>query len=218
MAASQASGGISDDVIHAMALARLRDHGAQEAVLDFGAGMGQFAQRLAQSGLYRTVAAADLMARPDSLPSQVAWHQADLNERLPLADASFDVIAAIEVIEHLENPRAMLRECLRLLRPGGLLVLTTPNNESLRSLLSLALRGYFAAFGPHSYPAHITPLLRIDLSRAATEAGFVDQGFRFSGQGVVPRFVSLRWQTLSLGCLRGRLFSDNLLFACSKVA
>lgn len=209
--ASQASGGISADPIYRMALAALRDHGPREAGVDFGAGQGGFAGLLAQAGLYRTVTAADLMPRPAALPAAIGWIQADLNDRLPLPDASCDVIAALEVIEHLENPRAMLRDCFRLLRPGGLLLVTTPNNESLRSQVNLLCRGHFAAFGPDSYPAHITPLLRIDLLRASQEAGFVDQHFAWSNHGTIPGLPRYRWQSLAGAAARGRLFSDNLM-------
>ncbi|WP_293682113.1 bifunctional 2-polyprenyl-6-hydroxyphenol methylase/3-demethylubiquinol 3-O-methyltransferase UbiG [uncultured Phenylobacterium sp.] len=214
--ASLASGGISSDPVYRMALAALREHGPQAAVLDFGAGQGSFTGRLLQIGLCQALTAVDLMARPAALPSEIDWIQADLNGPLPRADNSFDAIAAVEVIEHLENPRAMLRECFRLLRPGGLLVVTTPNNESLRSQVSLFFRGHFAAFGPDSYPAHITPLLRIDLMRASSEAGFVGQHFAWSDHGAVPGLTSHSWQGVSFGLARGRLFSDNLLLSCRR--
>lgn len=46
--------------------------------------------------------------------------------RMPFQDASFDLITAAAVIEHLAEPRAFLHECHRILKPGGLLVLTCP--------------------------------------------------------------------------------------------
>lgn len=49
--------------------------------------------------------------------------------RLPLRDGSFDVIVALETIEHLPKPLQFLKECARVLRQGGLLVLSTPNAE-----------------------------------------------------------------------------------------
>jgi SAM-dependent methyltransferase len=52
----------------------------------------------------------------------------DVNHGLPFPDASFDVIWCSEVIEHLVSPEAFVRECTRTLRPGGKLVLTTPNS------------------------------------------------------------------------------------------
>jgi 2-polyprenyl-3-methyl-5-hydroxy-6-metoxy-1,4-benzoquinol methylase len=58
----------------------------------------------------------------------------------PLPDASFDVAVMTEVLEHLrEYPARSLAEIHRILRPGGLLVLTTPNAAYLKNRLRLAL-------------------------------------------------------------------------------
>lgn len=52
----------------------------------------------------------------------------DVNEGLPFPDESFDLIWCSEVIEHLLSPEAFIEECERTLKPGGKLVLTTPNS------------------------------------------------------------------------------------------
>ena len=59
----------------------------------------------------------------------------DLRQPLPYDDASFDVLLLVEVIEHLENHRLALTELARILKPGGLLILTTPNIMRLNSRL-----------------------------------------------------------------------------------
>lgn len=66
----------------------------------------------------------------------------DLRKPLPYADASFDVVLLVEVIEHLENHRAALSELARILKPGGVFILTTPNIMRLSSRLHFFLCGY----------------------------------------------------------------------------
>jgi SAM-dependent methyltransferase len=66
----------------------------------------------------------------------------NLLKRLPYADASFDVVLLVEVIEHLENHRLALGELARILKPGGVLILTTPNIMRLNSRFHFFLSGY----------------------------------------------------------------------------
>ncbi|MDF3066861.1 MAG: hypothetical protein K0R38_2462 [Polyangiaceae bacterium] len=54
--------------------------------------------------------------------------QVDANQRLPFEDGSFDLVWCSEVIEHLNDPAFSLGELRRVTKPGGLLVLTTPNS------------------------------------------------------------------------------------------
>ncbi len=211
LVASQASGGISGNAIYKAVLRALHDFQLRGDLLDFGSGTGFLTQQLKATEFFTTVAAVDLLPKPASLDENIAWIAADLNESLPYHSATFDVIVAAEVIEHLENPRLVAREMFRLLRPGGALILTTPNNESWRSLVSLLVRSHHVAFGDASYPAHITPLLRIDLQRILTEAGFQRPVFRYTDEGGLPGYPTLTWQDISAGLLTGVRFSDNLL-------
>ena len=58
-----------------------------------------------------------------------------VGELLPLADRSFECILLSEVIEHLEAPQVSIKEAARVLRPGGRLLVTTPNYRSLWPLM-----------------------------------------------------------------------------------
>ena len=69
----------------------------------------------------------------------------DLTRGLPYPDQSFDLVVLTEVIEHLENHRAALGEVARVLRPGGHLILTTPNIMRLDSRLGFMLSGMHKA-------------------------------------------------------------------------
>jgi SAM-dependent methyltransferase len=50
--------------------------------------------------------------------------------RLPFADASFDLVVSLQTVEHLWDQEAFVAECLRVLRPGGRFVLSTPNRRT----------------------------------------------------------------------------------------
>jgi SAM-dependent methyltransferase len=74
-----------------------------------------------------SVLLAHASARPDAGDAQ--FFQAPL-ERLPFADSVFDYISSHEVIEHVEDPAVVLREFWRVLKPGGVCVIATPNGAS----------------------------------------------------------------------------------------
>jgi 2-polyprenyl-3-methyl-5-hydroxy-6-metoxy-1,4-benzoquinol methylase len=215
--AAATSGGISNEPIYAAVLAEVARLRA-DAVLDFGAGIGQLTRRLLDGRCHRSVTGADILSRPPNLPDAAAWIQQDLNAPLARPDATFDLVLAVEVIEHLENPRALARDWYRLLRPGGTLIVTAPNNESWRSLLALLLRGHFIAFTDPSYPAHITALLRQDVRRLLAEAGFTEIRLRFTDNGSVPKLPWITWQQLGGRFFRGVRYSDNLIAIARKPA
>jgi 2-polyprenyl-3-methyl-5-hydroxy-6-metoxy-1,4-benzoquinol methylase len=212
------SNGTSGDEIYSLVLRLCSECRLGGRTLDFGAGRGVLISALLGGGYNGQITGADIMSRPPDLPVGIEWIETDLNLPLPLPDECFDLIIAAEVIEHLENPRATFREYHRLLRPGGTLLLTTPNQESIRSLCALLFGGHFVAFRGASYPAHITALVRLDLSRLCAEAGFMVPRFHFSNRGGIPKLPKLQWQTISLGLLKGRFFSDNLAITAEKAA
>ncbi|HZV89792.1 MAG TPA: methyltransferase domain-containing protein [Candidatus Binatus sp.] len=72
-----------------------------------------------------------------------AFTRANLDEPLPWSDQTFEAVFSTEGIEHLENHFSFLREVCRILKPGGLLVLTTPNITALRSRLRFFGSGFF---------------------------------------------------------------------------
>jgi 2-polyprenyl-3-methyl-5-hydroxy-6-metoxy-1,4-benzoquinol methylase len=213
--AAEASGGISSDDIYGMIEGTLSDYQLGGRLLDYGAGLGNLSKRLLSMNRFERFYAADIMDKPEGL-NDVVWLKEDLNNPIQGYDSYFDVVVAAEVIEHLENPRSMVRDMFRLCRPGGYLVLTTPNNESLRALISLVVRGHYVAFDDSCYPAHLTALLRKDLSRILLEAGFEQPHFRFTQKGAVPGLTRFTWQGASRGVLRGARFSDGVLAVTQK--
>jgi 2-polyprenyl-3-methyl-5-hydroxy-6-metoxy-1,4-benzoquinol methylase len=109
-------------------------------VLEMAAGSGAFARRLAELGF--SVEACDLFPEQFRVP-EVPVKFADLSERLPYDDESFDFLSCLEGIEHLEDQFAFIRECWRVLRPGGRLLLSTPNILGLASRWRFFWTGFF---------------------------------------------------------------------------
>lgn len=75
------------------------------------------------------------------------FQKANLDAELPWARDTFDAVISTEGIEHLENHFSFLREICRILKPGGLLVLTTPNITALRSRVRFLGSGFFGRDG-----------------------------------------------------------------------
>jgi len=218
--AADLSLGSSHQLIYQQAVDVFKKYIPQNAVVfDFGAGQGNFLKFILSQELENEISelrGIDLMSRPKNLDPSVHWTQWDLNDEVPAHIKQADCIASLEVIEHLENPRQFMRQLYKLLKPGGYLLLSTPNNESYRSLLSLWRRGHFVEFTGASYPAHITALTLTDLRRISKEAGFHVEEIFFLKQGGVPGWPRISWQKLSFGLLKGLRFSDNVFFLLRK--
>jgi ubiquinone/menaquinone biosynthesis C-methylase UbiE len=65
--------------------------------------------------------------------------QVDLNRSIPLSDDSVDVVVASDVLEHLIDPFVFVGELYRVLRPGGYMVLDTPNLASWHNIFALLI-------------------------------------------------------------------------------
>jgi len=149
-------------------------------LLDAPAGEGALVQRL--MGVH-DITAVDLDEGFFRLHGQVPFRKVDLNAPLPFADSSFDYVTCVEGIEHLENPFLCVREFARVLRPGGTLVITTPNIMSIKSRTRFLFYGYHDFFRfiklprefRHGHPEydhqHINPMTFTELRYALEKAG-----------------------------------------------
>ena len=113
---------------HEVAYLHLAGHCADAVVLEAGCGEGYGADLLARTA--RHVIALDYDAQTAAHVARaypgVAVVRGNL-AGLPLRDGAVDVVANLQVIEHLWDQEGFLAECHRVLRPGGVLLVTTPN-------------------------------------------------------------------------------------------
>jgi SAM-dependent methyltransferase len=94
-------------------------------ILDAGCGTGGILADLQQMGTICAIDPSHDAIAYCSLRGYPHVVQASVTD-LPFADASFDLVTALDVIEHVDDDQAALRELCRVLRPGGMLLLTVP--------------------------------------------------------------------------------------------
>lgn len=133
-------------------------------LLDVGAGDGTLAERLSGEGF--DVRAIDLITR-DFRPKNIEVSSADLNRGIPFRDGQFTAVVTTEVIEHVENPWFFVRELYRITRPGGVVVLSTPNLANVYTRAWYVLTGRLYNFLESAYngSGHITPVYLWNLKR-----------------------------------------------------
>ena len=152
--------------------------------MDVGCGAGDLYHYAAAR--FESYVGVDVV-RYAAFPEEAEFRQFDLESGgIPLAEHSADVVAAVEVIEHLENPRQFVRDLVRLVKPGGWVIVTTPNQLSVLSMVTLLFKQRFQAFQDVHYPTHLTALLEVDLRRIAGECGLENVGIEYSLKGRIP--------------------------------
>src|SRR6516165_3611980 len=148
---------------HQVVYQRLAPRCAGRDVLEAGCGEGYGADLIA--GVARRVVAVDYdttaVAHVATRYPRVEVMQANLAE-LPLADASVDVVVNFQVIEHLWDQTQFVRECARVLRPSGLLMVSTPNRITFSPGRDTPIN-----------PFHTRELNADELSRLLADAGFI---------------------------------------------
>lgn len=211
------SQGASTPAVIAWAAREIAAREPQIALLvDAGCGRGDLARAL--QGRVQRYCGLDAVAYDDPVPiPAIEFQQVDLNRvPFPIASGCADAAVSIETIEHLENPRTLVRELVRIARPDGLVVVTTPNQVSWLSKFSLLCKNEFTAFqeAPGLYPTHITALLPADLYHIGRECGLNEIEILYSGDGRLPGsalhypgWLSRRWR---------RPMSDNVMLIGRK--
>ncbi|MEZ0328936.1 MAG: class I SAM-dependent methyltransferase [Dissulfuribacterales bacterium] len=172
-----------------------------EQILELGAGSGAMAKRLCDMGF--SIHAVDLNASTWACPD-IPVQELDLNkEDWPLSiSREFPCVLAMEVVEHLENPKGFFRNLSKVVAAGGLCIVTTPNVLNARSLSRFLKKGQFYCFSPQLYfeTGHISILPYWLLHLFAKNADF---------QVLETHFVG-RLYSKPLSILKNRLLSQWL--------
>ena len=103
-----------------------------ERVLDVGSKWGGLGQRARHEQLDIEYVGLDISAENVERAARLGLdvRRIDANRPLPIADAEFDCVTCLELLEHLPEPLLLLAECRRVLKPAGRLVFSVPNPYS----------------------------------------------------------------------------------------
>jgi SAM-dependent methyltransferase len=135
----------------------------------------------------------EALGEAEKLGIETRW--ADLDEPLPFEDASFDVVVAGELLEHLRDPRRLVGDARRILRPDGTFVASVPNAYRLKNRLRFLL-----GRKPEDDPTHLQMFSPGDVRSLL--AGFDQPQLHFIAGRLVP--------------LHARLFANDIVFSGRK--
>ena len=168
--------------LHERAMELVRQHFPPHAkIADIGAGSGAFSMRLRAYGYDPLPIDLDITEIPKELGALQANVCTDLASLIE--PASLDGVVALEVIEHLDCPASFFQEVKRLLKPGGGLLISTPNILHPYSRLKFFVTGKYWLFDERAYysTGHTTPLPAWLLREHALRAGFENIRIGYGG-------------------------------------
>ncbi|MFC1578169.1 class I SAM-dependent methyltransferase [Thermodesulfobacteriota bacterium] len=184
-------------------------------ILDIATGTGAMSRRLLKRG-YTHIVANDINADAFEA-SEVEFKSNDLNSDFvqKIGADAFDLILAVEIIEHLENPLSFVRQCTHILKKGGYLLITTPNVLGSESLIQWLKNGHWLYFSPEWY--HATGHISI-LPAWLLDEHVIENGLRMVYRGFTPRLLKREsnfWLRNILGDVATRLL-DIILRSIGK--
>ena len=153
-------------------------------MVDVGAGRGYFSDLIGETLRARGLNPAEHVSACDLIPSSFEYQAIRCEPiardgRLPFTTGRFDAAVSIEVIEHVENQFAFLRELARVVKPGGRVIVTTPNILNMNSRLRTLFTGFpllfdplpVATSDPRKLSGHMNPISPYYLAYGALRAG-----------------------------------------------
>jgi SAM-dependent methyltransferase len=186
--------GVLDKIIWHMRASRIRKNlpWSIENVADCGCGRtAPLLRILLENSMARNATGIDMDPDFSVETKSLTLIKGDLNAPLPLKVESFDAVLSLATLEHLDKPDLHLREIYRILKPGGILLLTTPSPRGKPVLEFLAYR--LKIIDRHEIEDH-----RQYYSSAMLETALVHAGF-------IPTAINAR--TFQLGM-------NNIVIAC----
>lgn len=184
----------------------------QANILELGPGTGIMLEKL-YSGGYKNLAYIDTLDYIESqeIKNLNIGYIADLNtQKVPFPDHSFDLVIALQVMEHLENPSHLKREVSRLLKRGGGFILSVPHGHNLASKIRFFFAGNVMRFEKDN--EHITFLTHNVFSKVFLK-DFVLEGVDYSHPKLNQFGLAVR---LPETRLLKRFFGQNVYFFLKK--
>lgn len=185
--------------------------GKEKKVLDIGCGAGMLTNALAKEG--HAVYGIDLSEKSLEVAkkydeSRLVIYETANAYALPFPDEEFDVVCAMDVLEHVENPALLISEASRVLKKGGLFFFHTFNRNFLSYLLIIKGVEWFVPNVPknmHVYPLFIKPKEMQEMCQAQ-DLEIIDL------KGFVPNILSKPFWKMALT----KKIPPNISFRFSK--
>ncbi|MDP3779209.1 MAG: class I SAM-dependent methyltransferase [bacterium] len=181
-------------------------------IVELGPGTGIMLRKLHAAG-FRYLAGADIIdyIKYQEIAALGIIKHADLNvEKAPFPDQVYDLVIALQIMEHLENPSHFQRECRRLLKPGGLLIISVPHGHNLPSKIRFFFTGNVMRFEQAN--EHITFLTQ-NIFKKIFLRGFTLQGVDYSPPNLYQLGIKLKLPDVKLF---KKFFGHNITYFLRK--
>lgn len=173
-------------------------------ILDVGCGAGFLSNQLARQG-YK-VTGVDIeedvleVAKKHDVTKQVNYRKADAY-KLPFENASFDIVTAMDFLEHVNQPQKVIAEFSRVLKPGGLFFFHTFNRNWLAHIMAIKLLEWFVKNTPKNM--HVINLF---IKPEEIRSYCKDVSMEVMGMvGVMPKISTIDWKMIRTGVVSRKM-------------